>query len=111
LPVSEPSGSGGVSIETTPIFEAAGQAIAFCVPLPNWASVQVCRPLLAAEGLMPMPSGSVTLACLVCELACLVLGCRISAPLGTSNGTSTATDGPDGESVRAVPGSTESEGS
>ena len=42
-PVSEPGGSGGVSIATVPILEAGGQLTGFLVPLPSWALVQDCR--------------------------------------------------------------------
>ena len=41
--------------------------------MPNWASVQAARPL-AADGLRPMPSGSVTFASLVWELSLGVAG-------------------------------------
>ncbi len=67
MPASESGGSGGVWIETVPIFEASGQATGLRVPLPNWASVQAARPL-AAAGLRPMPGGSVTVASLRLDL-------------------------------------------
>ena len=57
MPVSEPAGSGGVSIVAVPIFDFAGQETALRVPLPSWASSQKTRPS-AADGLSPMPSGS-----------------------------------------------------
>ncbi len=93
-----------------PIFEAAGHSTGFVVPLPNWASVQATRPP-AAEGLRPIPTGIVTVASLSCELACLVSGSEISVGLGFSNGTSTVTAAPAGESVWAVLGSTPIDGS
>ena len=65
---SESAGSEGVCTSTVPIFDAAGQSIGLFVWYPNWASVQATRPL-AEDGLMPIPSGSVTLAVFRYELA------------------------------------------
>src|SRR5215213_8472667 len=95
-PVSEPGGSGGVSIATVPSLEAAGQETGFLVPLPSWASAQERRPC-AAAGLRPMPSGRVVRAVRTLELA---IGCN------GSNGTVASTVAPAGESVRSVPGLT-----
>ncbi len=61
-----PAGSGGVSIETVPILEPAGQEIGFLLPLPNWSLVHTCS-VSAAEGLMPRPRGSVTRASLTLD--------------------------------------------
>src|SRR3954452_20618212 len=90
------SGSGGDSIFTVPIREAAGQPTGLAVPLPNWASVQVARPV-AAAGLIPIPCGRVTAAALVLELSWLV------PPLMW--GTAIATVAGAGELTAPVPGS------
>ena len=93
---------GGVSTETVPIFDAAGQATGAREPLPNWASVHASRPF-AADGLSPMPAGRVTSARRVCEVSC------VEPP--TMCGSSTVVTAPEGESVCAVSGSTASDGS
>ena len=99
--------SGGDSIVARPTIDSGGQATGFSVPLPNSASVQVFSPL-AAEGLRPIPFGSVTVACLVWELSCS----SSSAPKsGIRWGTVTSTEAPAGESVWSVPGSTATSGS
>ncbi len=85
---SELAGSTGVWIEAVPICELAGQATAFLVPLPSWASLQKCRSG-AEEGLSPSPRGSETLAVFSVDEFC---GCR---PCGTLRSTVT----PEGESV------------
>jgi hypothetical protein len=63
LPFSDPAGSGGVSISTVPIDEAAGHSTGARVPdCLNWASVQATRFPEVAEGLSPIPAGRVILA-------------------------------------------------
>src|SRR3954447_22270745 len=88
------------------MIDSAGQAIGLRVPLPNSSSVQTCKPL-AAEGLRPIPGGSVTVATRVFELSCSRSSARKS---GSRWGTSTLTVAPAGELVAEPPGSTSTPG-
>ena len=94
MPFSEPAGSTGVSNSTLPIADAAGQVTGRVVPLPSCSSVQAPRPF-AAEGLMVMPSGSVTCA----SLSVAVSGW--SLPLGL-RGRPTSIVTPDGAPATRV---------
>src|ERR1700753_1534372 len=62
-PVSEPAGSGGGSISTVPIREAAGHSTGARRPdCLNGASGQATRLPEVAEGFRPIPAGKVILA-------------------------------------------------
>src|SRR4051794_4722960 len=101
LPVSGPSGSGGVATVTVPTLEAARPAIRLRVPLPNWASLQACRPL-AGVGFRPIPAGRA-------PRPALIVGVSWPAALG-SIGSFTSVVSPAGASTWLVPGSVPSEG-
>jgi hypothetical protein len=95
-----PSGSAAEAIVAVPIREVGGQLIAWVEWSANWLLSQVFRLLTAAaaEGLMPIPSGSESEAAWVVES---------SWPVGLAMcGTATVTSAGAGEFVCVVPGAT-----
>src|SRR6201994_412702 len=103
-PSSKPSGSAAEAIAAVPIREFAGQVIGSVERSGNLPSSQVARLFgsAAAEGLIPIPGGSVTTASFVVES---------SWPVGRARcGTATVTCAPAGEFVSSAPGATSSEG-
>ncbi len=95
-----PSGSAAEAIVAVPIFDSAGQVIAAVEWSGNWPFSHVFRLFgaAAAEGLIPIPGGSVTEASLVVESSC---------PVGDwMCGTVTVTWAGAGELASSVPGAT-----
>ena len=95
-----PSGSAAEAIVAVPIRDSAGQPIGAVEWRTNWLSSQVFRLLTAAaaEGLIPIPAGSVSEAAWVVESSWPV-GCWMC-------GTVTVTSAAAGAFVSAVPGAT-----
>src|ERR1700709_2688131 len=103
-PPSSPSGSAAVPIAAVPIRELAGQVIGSVEWSGKLPSSQVARLFgsAAAEGLIPIPAGSVTTASFVVVSPW---------PVGWAMcGTATVTSAPAGEFVSSVPGATSIDG-